>query len=140
MSPAAGTITGRVFQITATRVEIELAENSACTTCSLSIVCKPGKEQQRRISLPNPGDLHANQIVHLEENSSLTLKLAALQYGVPLVGFLIGIFGIYALDGGPLWATLGGLVGLAAGAGIAYARIRYWVTSRTPQFFRILSS
>ena len=129
--------TGHIVQLSEQTVELELEQSSGCSTCGIKVLCYPGKKVSRKLILPNPGGLLHGQVVQVEENGRATLKLALFQYGIPLLGFIVGILSVYFTRRGEIQATLGGLIGLGLGAVIAYRLIRRWACQGNPGFFRI---
>ncbi len=69
----------------------------ACDTCGLKVVCAPGKQTDRLLTLPHAGEFEAGQKVRIEEHSNLELHLALIQFGLPMLAFLIGLFIGYIL-------------------------------------------
>ncbi len=72
-------------------LNIRFTEGDACETCGLKVVCAPGKSADRSLSLPNPDNLSVGQTVQIEELSNLELHLALIQFGLPLLAFLMGL-------------------------------------------------
>jgi len=78
-------------------ITILFSSKDACDSCGLKIVCAPGKESERSLTMPNTGNFVEGQKVQMEELSNLELHLALIQYGLPILAFLLGLFLGYAL-------------------------------------------
>ncbi len=74
-----------------TYITIAFSSGDACDNCSLKVICAPGKQSERSLTLPNPGHVSLGQKIQVEELSTLELHLALIQFGLPMVAFLIGL-------------------------------------------------
>ncbi len=101
---------------------VRLNLQPACATCGARILCVPDSSGNRIIRAANPLHAGVGSKVAISEQSGFLLKLSLLQYGIPLAGFLAGIFLMYTLeiDIDSLPAELimfaGGIIGLFLGA------------------------
>ena len=89
--------TGIVTEIRDNEVLVELNPNDACESCGARIVCSPNSKGKRIIKAENSIDAQVGQIIKIDENSELTLKLTGFQYGIPLIGFILGLMISYLL-------------------------------------------
>ena len=89
--------TGFIQSTDGSEVTVLFATGDACETCGLKVVCAPGKQSEGLLTLPQAGDFHPGQKVQIEELSNLELHLALIQFGLPMVAFLIGLFLGYVL-------------------------------------------
>ena len=84
--------TGFVRSADGSQVTILFSSGDACETCGLKVVCAPGKQSERLLTLPHSGEFQPGQKVQIEELSNLELHLALIQFGLPMVAFLLGLF------------------------------------------------
>jgi positive regulator of sigma E activity len=121
---------------------VELSLQESCDTCGARMICVPDSSGKRRLRAANPLRANIGNQVAITEKSNFLLLVSFLQYGIPFVGFLIGIFAIYAIKLSlfslpqELIMFLGGLLGLFGGALIA----RFYVerlAETTRSFFEI---
>ena len=73
----------------ATIIIIESTDD--CKDCGIRFLCSPGSEKEKIIRLENTIDAKIGDRVAISEASNILLKLSFLQYGLPLIGFLLGI-------------------------------------------------
>ena len=135
--------TGFVQSADGSQVSILFATGDACDSCGLKVVCAPGKQSERLLTLPQVGDFLPGQKVQVEELSNLELHLALVQFGLPTVAFLVGLFIGYALplqDILPreLSAFLLGCVGLALSFFAARGLIQRIVDVIPEKYLRII--
>jgi len=102
---------------------VRVDQADLCGSCGAKILCHPEKDEFGTILVQNNLNAQVGQRVLISEKSDLLLKISILQYGIPLVGFLLGIFFVY-LSGlriktlpPELSMFIGGLLGLLS-AGI----------------------
>ncbi|NQT61496.1 MAG: SoxR reducing system RseC family protein [Candidatus Marinimicrobia bacterium] len=89
--------TGFIQSADGSEVTILFTTGDACETCGLKVVCAPGKQSQRLLTLPQAGEFQPGQKVQIEELSNLELHLAFIQFGIPMAAFLLGLFLGYVL-------------------------------------------
>ena len=134
---------GVVHSLDETHVVIKFSDKDACDHCGLKVVCAPGKESDRRLTLVNPGDVQLGQMVQVEEMSNLELHLASSQFGLPMLLFLTGLLLGYYLPLSSslpkeLVAFLFALVGLVTSFPLAKALIQN-ITDKIPEkYLRIV--
>jgi len=120
--------TGVVINVQGDNAVVELNLNVGCEACGARIVCLPDGSGRKRLNVANPIHAKIGNTVMISETSQFLLKLSALQYGVPLLGFLAGIFLIYysgfGFGGIPpeVTAFSGGIIGLFLSAFLS----RHW--------------
>lgn len=83
--------TGFIQSSDGEKITILFAAIDACDTCGLKVVCAPGDQTERLLTLPNTGDFQPGQKVKIEEHSNLELHLALIQFGLPMLAFLMGL-------------------------------------------------
>ncbi len=110
--------TGVIQAMTDTEVVIQFSKKDACDSCGLKVVCAPGKESERSLTLPYSGEFSIGQPVQIQEMSNLELHLSLVQFGLPMLAFLVGMILVYMVSGDSqipreFLAFLGGLIGLA---------------------------
>ena len=121
---------------------VELRPGEICESCSARILCRPGKNGTHEMTVLNPMGAKPGQTVELNETGNLLLILSLMQYGLPLMGLLTGIFLVYGFEPTLLSIRIellmasAGLVGLLLGGGVAYIGLRY-LASRISHAFRI---
>jgi len=120
--------TGTITKIVGDIVTISFESTDNCDGCSIRFLCSPKSYQDKIIKLKNTINAKIGEKVAVSEASNILLKLSFLQYGSPLIGFLLGIiiatqFNIY-LQPIELYQFLCGLLGLGLAGLISYMIIR----------------
>lgn len=77
---------------------VELSIRESCESCGARMVCVPDQTGKRRLRAANPLKAGVGSHVTITEKSNFLLKISFLQYGIPFIGFLIGVFLLYATD------------------------------------------
>ncbi len=77
---------------------VELSIQESCESCGARMVCVPDKTGKRRLRAANPLKAGVGSHVTITEKSNFLLQISFLQYGIPFIGFLIGVFLLYATD------------------------------------------
>mgnify|MGYP006279483825 CR=1 FL=1 len=120
---------------------IILQEHEACQHCHAKVICKPGKSGQREVKLKNTIGAQKGDKVLLESSDKEHIKLTFMQYGIPLLGFFLGLFLSYQLiDKFPfdlsheVGSFLSGLVLL----GVASFGSYIWCQSKSDSGFAVL--
>jgi sigma-E factor negative regulatory protein RseC len=90
--------TGIVTEIHDNELTVELNPNNACESCGARVVCSPNSNGKRIIIAENTIDAAVGQKVKIDENSDITLKITSFQYGLPLLGFILGLLASYILN------------------------------------------
>ncbi|MFC1593389.1 SoxR reducing system RseC family protein [Candidatus Neomarinimicrobiota bacterium] len=82
---------GRITKIDDNFATIAIDSTDDCKDCGIRFLCSPGSEKEKIIRLENTIDAKVGDSVSISEASNILLKLSFLQYGLPLIGFLLGI-------------------------------------------------
>ena len=83
--------TGSITKIDNDFATIIIDSTDDCKDCGIRFLCSPGSDNQKIITLENTIDAKVGERVAITEASNILLKLSFLQYGLPLIGFIIGI-------------------------------------------------
>lgn len=127
---------GRVIAVVGDEVLVTIETGEACERCGARILCSPGGDKNRNLKAKNQIGAAVGDRVTVEESGNLLLKLSALQYGLPLTGFLTGVFTVYLLAPrvGELLIFGCGLLGLALTGLISWRLVKY-MAERSRNFF-----
>jgi sigma-E factor negative regulatory protein RseC len=82
---------GLITRIDNNFATIAIDSTDDCKDCGIRFLCSPGSEKEKIIRLENTIDAKVGDRVSISEASNILLKLSFLQYGLPLIGFLLGI-------------------------------------------------
>ena len=77
---------------------VELSIQESCESCGARMVCVADQSGKRRLRAANTIRAGVGSQVNITEKSNFLLKVSFLQYGIPFLGFLLGIFLLYATD------------------------------------------
>jgi sigma-E factor negative regulatory protein RseC len=120
--------TGIITKIENNFATITIDSTDDCKNCGIRFLCSPGSHKEKIITLENTIDAKIGDRVAISEASNILLKLSFLQYGLPLIGFLLGIiFGTQVkIQWQPieLYQFLCGLLGLGLAGIISYMIIK----------------
>lgn len=120
--------TGIVTNINGNYATITIDTDDSCKTCGIRFLCSPGSDKDKIITLENTIDAKVGDRVAISEASNILLKLSFLQYGLPLIGFLLGIIIAiqFTINLQPveLYQFLCGLLGLGLAGVISYMIIK----------------
>jgi len=83
--------TGVITTISGKLVTILLESTDNCKDCGIRFLCSPGSDKVKIITLENSINAEVGEKVKVSEFSNILIKLSLLQYGLPLLGFLLGI-------------------------------------------------
>lgn len=83
---------GVIRNIDNSKMAIVFEQGDACDACGLKVVCSPGKESERMLTLPKQVGFTVGQHVQIDEKLDLELRLALIQFGLPLLAFILGLF------------------------------------------------
>jgi len=89
--------TGVVQSMDDTSVTLLFEKKDACDSCGLKVVCAPGEEAERSLRLPSTAAFSIGQEVRIVEIANLELHLALIQFGLPMLSFLLGLMLGYLL-------------------------------------------
>ncbi len=133
---------GIVKEIREGRTFVELQQTNACDSCGAKLFCRPGKDGKHEMAVLNTIDAKVGEMVELNEMGNLLLVLSFMQYGIPLLGLLGGIFTIYGIKPDllpvrfELVMAAGGLMGLTLGGVLTHFWARH-LSSRISSVFKI---
>ena len=82
---------GVIVDINDNIAEIELLDNDHCHSCGARMICRPGDSGKRTLKLTNTLNAKVGDRILIEQSDKNQLKLAFMQYGFPLLGFLIAV-------------------------------------------------
>ncbi len=111
----------RIIKIEGDLAHVLIKTQDHCKTCGARVLCSPQSDKDRIIIANNSTHASVEDTVVIEEAGSLTLKLSFLQYGIPFLGFLIGIAMMYVLYPNPKFILVeilqffGGIIGVFIG-------------------------
>lgn len=86
---------GTVVKLDGTNAHILIKTGDQCKTCGARVLCSPESDKERIIIADNSIGAAIHDEVTIEETGSITLILSALQYGLPFLGFILGIVAAY---------------------------------------------
>ncbi|MEA3500673.1 MAG: SoxR reducing system RseC family protein [Candidatus Marinimicrobia bacterium] len=79
-------------------IKVDSVDKAACKHCQARIICRPNLDQESNyIKVKNSIGYKIGDKVMIIKKENLLLKISLLQYGFPLIGFLLGIFISYFL-------------------------------------------
>lgn len=120
--------TGIITQIDSNYAIITIEVTDSCKNCGIRFLCSPGSDKEKTITLENTIDAKVGDRIAISETSNILLKLSFLQYGLPLIGFLLGIIIATQLNINlqpvELYQFLRGLIGLGIAGVISYLIIK----------------
>ncbi len=132
--------TGVVRGIRDEIAEVELHSNEACDHCGAKHICRPGANGKRILRLPNTLGAKVGDTVNIEQQGANQLRLTTIQYGLPLLSFLIGVFiGSLVLPDSMLFLPRdlsSFLMGIALLL-LSGLFIRHWTTHKSRQNFHV---
>ena len=134
--------TGVITRLQDGNAIVELNLQPACENCGARVVCVPDTAGKRALKVSNPLHAQVGSRVVIAESSDFLLKVSAIQYGIPFIGFLAGIFLFYFLKvtvpgvADELIYFCGGLAGLGLSALIS-RRIAQSLAESGRSFFTI---
>jgi sigma-E factor negative regulatory protein RseC len=117
--------TGTITSIQGNEALVTIDAQTTCESCGSRVLCVPDQSGKRILKASNPLNAKIGTRVAVRDTSAFLLKLSFLQYGIPLLGFLIGIILCYITDISlriiPRELILfgGGVIGLGMGAFVA---------------------
>ena len=120
-------------------VTIAIDSTDDCKDCGIRFLCSPGSDKVKTITLENTVDAKVGDRVAISETANILLKLSFLQYGLPLIGFLLGIITASQLNINlqpiELYQFLCGLLGLGLAGIISYMIIK-GMAKKPGEFFK----
>ena len=131
--------TGKITKIDGNIATITIETTDTCKDCGIRFLCSPGSDKEKTITLENIINAKVGDRVAVSEASNILLKLSFLQYGLPLIGFLLGIlFGTQIkIQWQPieLYQFLCGLLGLGLAGLISYLIVKQ-IAKKPDKFFK----
>lgn len=122
-------------------ISIETDDN--CEGCGIKFLCAPKAGEDKIIKLENSIDGKLGDAVEISEASNVLLTLSILQYGLPLIGFLAGIFISYNMEVAfkpvELFQFIFGMIGLSVAAGISYLIVK-WIAKKPDKLYSVNKS
>ncbi|MCJ7801900.1 MAG: SoxR reducing system RseC family protein [Candidatus Marinimicrobia bacterium] len=132
--------TGIITKIEDNFATIAIDSTDDCKDCGIRFLCSPGSEKEKIIRLENTIDAKIGDIVTISEASNILLKLSILQYGLPLIGFLAGIFISYNLNINfkpiELFQFICGIIGLGIAGIVSYSIIK-WIAKKPNKLYSV---
>ncbi len=109
---------GRIVEIDADSIGVEIVSKSACAACHAKGVCGASEEQVRTVVVPQTlataaSDLKVGDSVKLVLSSKLGMKATVIAYGVPLLVLLAALMIFSALKIEQLYVGLFSLAAVA---------------------------
>lgn len=110
---------GKVVEITADTISVEIINKSACAACHAKGVCAASEAASKIIEIPYTietlsQDFEVGETVNVSLRPSLGMRATILAYGVPLVLLLAIIIAASKCGLNELWTGLCGIIGVAA--------------------------
>ncbi len=121
-------------------VTVELFSNDACHACGAKMFCQPNAEGRRILRVPNTLAAQVGEQVLIEQIGKKQLALTTVQYGLPLIAFLVTVIGAHyliksAIGGIPaeIWQMLLGVIAI----GIVGIGIYFWSKRQARRNFSV---
>lgn len=83
---------GVIREIDNSQMAVVFEQGDACESCGLKVVCSPGDRSERMLKLPKQEGLVVGQRVRINEIRDLEFRLAMIQFGLPMLAFILGLF------------------------------------------------
>ena len=112
---------GIVARIKEDKALVRLLQADACEQCGARIFCRPTPEGERELWVVNSINAEAGEHVKIVETDNFMLRLALMQFGVPLLGLVSGILITGCFDTSSFFIPkelamfFGGVIGLFVG-------------------------
>ena len=131
---------GIITKIDGNVLNITIKTDDNCEGCGIKFLCSPKSGEDKIIKLENSVEGKVGDAVEITEASNVLLTLSILQYGLPLLGFLAGIFISYNLNINfkpiELFQFICGMIGLGIAGAISYSIIK-WIAKKPDKLYRI---
>ena len=117
---------GTVIHVDGPMASVRVEQTDGCARCGATIWCQSERGEVTTISVQNNLNAQVGQKVLISEKYDSFVKISVLQYGIPLVGFVLGIVvvsaGGFTIETLPeeLCMFLGGILGLLIGGILSY--------------------
>jgi positive regulator of sigma E activity len=86
---------GKVIDLSGDYAILEVKESAACRGCHAKVVCSAGKDGNRCLKLKNTLNAQIGDSVAFETSENQQVAITAMQYGLPLLGFMAGLTGYF---------------------------------------------
>lgn len=133
---------GEIVEISGMIAGVEIQENDQCHSCGARMICRPGASGKRMLYLKNTLNAQVGDRIYIEQSDKNQLKLAFMQYGLPMFGFIgaiiiANLFISETVLGIPaeIWQFLIGLGML----GVIGVFIRLWCARKAAADFSVFS-
>jgi positive regulator of sigma E activity len=121
-------------------LNISVKTDDNCEGCGIKFLCSPKSGEDKTIKLENSIEGKVGDAVEITEASNVLLTLSILQYGLPLFGFLAGIFISYNMNINfkpiELFQFICGMIGLGIAGVISYSIIK-WIAKKPDKLYSI---
>jgi len=91
VTPTGNGEVGRVINVSTGYVWVELEPGPACHECGAKIICRPNSSGKRQLRVANTLNATIGDRVLIDFYGERQFGLSLLQYGLPLVCFLVGV-------------------------------------------------
>ena len=88
---------GKVINLDGEFALLEIRESESCSHCHAKVVCSAGKEGTRSMRIKNKLNAKIDDYVAFDTSETQQLLITTMQYGFPLIGFLVGLMGYFYL-------------------------------------------
>jgi positive regulator of sigma E activity len=114
---------GKVIEVTGGSAVIEVAPREVCTKCCS---CRASELRRITISGEKAKGLKEGDLVEIDIEAAMMLRIYILLYGIPLAAFLGSLLAVYAVFRSPIISFLGGM----AGTVIVYMAAGYYIRKK----------
>ena len=121
---------------------VEVMDIKSCEHCGARVICAPDSRDTKGLYARNNLGAAVGDEVVITDVHQLLLRLSFMQFGLPLLGFLLGIFAAYGAGvsipnvADEIVLFISGLVGLALGGFISW-KWAVRASKRQHMFFEI---
>lgn len=133
---------GKVIEIQNGFAKVELADSEGCHTCGARLICQPQGSGRRILRLKNSLNTPIGSKVRIEQSDKRQLILGMMQYGLPTLGFMIGVVGANQLITHPIRGILVDLIQFGIGLILLLVTgmiTRIWCKSRALKGFAVFT-
>ena len=86
---------GKVINLDGDFALLEMKESESCSHCHAKIICSAGKNETRTMRIKNSLNAKIGDSVAFDTSENQQVIITMMQYGLPLVGFLLGLAGYF---------------------------------------------
>ena len=94
---AAGEDVGVVQRVEQHVAFVEMVDTGQCQGCGARLICQPKKDSPVTVRAANTISAKLGQKVYVNMIPGLLTKLTMIHYGLPILGFFVGVFGTWAM-------------------------------------------